>query len=82
MSKTVRLTEGDLTNMVKRVINESKIIMEDKKMDALMFAVNKKAEYAANKMYEVEDEDKRQFWRGQYMAFNEVYSLLKNAYEY
>ena len=81
MSKIVRLTEGDLTNMVKRVINESKIIMEDKKMDALIFAVNKKAEYAANKMHEVEDEDKRQFWRGQYMAFNEVYSLLKNAYD-
>jgi hypothetical protein len=55
--------------------------MKDKEIEAIMFAVNEKANEAAKKIHEVEDKVQSEFWHGQYMAFNEVYSLLKNTYE-
>lgn len=55
--------------------------MIDKEIDAIMFAINQKANEAAKKIHEVEDEIQSEFWHGQYMAFNEVYSLLKNTYD-
>ncbi len=50
-------------------------------MDAILFAVNEKAEEASQLMnlYKGGDHAIYEFYRGQYMAFNEVYSLLKNS---
>ena len=57
--------------------------MEDKIMDANLFALNEKANQASQLMglYYL-DPIKYEFYRGQYMAFNEVYSMLKNVYCY
>ena len=52
--------------------------MTDNEIDACLFAINKKAEEAITKMYSCEDHEV-EFWRGQYLAFREVFSLLKNV---
>jgi protein involved in sex pheromone biosynthesis len=51
-------------------------------MEAILFAVNEKAEAAAKLMNQYRDDynkDNYNFWRGQYLAFTEMYSLLSNA---
>jgi hypothetical protein len=55
--------------------------MEDKILDATMFAVNEKANEAAKLMglFNGTDRIKYEFYRGQYMAFSEVYSLLNRS---
>ena len=55
--------------------------MEDKQLDAIKFAVNEKADGALKLMqyYAGTDREKTEFFRGQYLAFNEVYSLLTNV---
>lgn len=53
--------------------------MEDKKLiDLIMFHVNEKANTASGQMRKDYKEDTKNFHRGQYMAFNEVYSMLTN----
>ena len=48
-------------------------------MDAIMFAVNEKINSAQRLMQEAQTREKFEFRHGQYLAFIEVYSLLKNA---
>ena len=51
-------------------------------MDAIMFAINEKAIVASESMNQYRnDSEKYNFWRGQYLAFTEIYSLLNNANE-
>ena len=54
--------------------------MDDKQLDALKFAVNEKANQASTLMttYAGNDKDKVNFYRGQYQAYNEIYSILSN----
>ena len=55
--------------------------MKDKTLDAIIFAVNEKANQSTQLMglYFGTDPIKYQFYRGQYMAFNEICSLLNNS---
>lgn len=50
-------------------------------MDAIIFAINEKAYQASILMnqYSNTDKEKFEFYRGQYLAFIEVYSLLNNS---
>lgn len=48
---------------------------EIKLLELLKFTVNQKAVQASENMW---DSQTYEFWKGQYMAFNEVYSLLNN----
>jgi hypothetical protein len=47
-------------------------------LELLKQTVNEKANGATKLMYQQTKKDKMSFWHGQYMAFNEMYSLLCN----
>ena len=47
-------------------------------LDLLLFTANEKANGATKLMYQQTKKDKIAFWHGEYMAFNEMYSLLYN----
>lgn len=54
--------------------------MEDKILDANLFAVNEKVNRAYQLMgLNYSNPTKYEFYRGQYMAFNEVYTMLNNS---
>ena len=55
--------------------------MEDKTLDAIMFAVNEKANNASKLMEQYRNTNmvKCSFWLGQYQAFNEIYTMLNNS---
>lgn len=51
----------------------------EKLLKVLLFAVNEKANQAVALMNQhPKGSDKRHFYHGQYMAFNELYSLMSN----
>lgn len=53
--------------------------MDEKTIELLKFTVNEKANNATRMRHKRNyDEEYDNFWKGQYMAFNEVYSLLCN----
>lgn len=51
------------------------------KLDAIKFAVNEKANQASKLMdqYSNNNKAKFDFYYGQYLAFNEIYSLLSHV---
>ncbi len=52
----------------------------DKKLDAMMFAVNEKANNASKKMNEYRCESEEfNFYKGQFQAYTELYSMMKNT---
>ncbi len=50
-------------------------------MDLLLFSANEKANQATKLMNKQTTFEKKSFWHGNYMAFNEMYSLLSNLKE-
>ena len=46
--------------------------------DSIIFAVKEKVNSALALMNRADSDKKFQFWYGQYMAFNEILSLLNN----
>jgi hypothetical protein len=50
-------------------------------IDLLLFSANEKANQATKLMNEQTMPEKKSFWHGNYMAFNEMYSLLSNLKE-
>jgi hypothetical protein len=53
--------------------------MEDKMLEANLFAIKEKANNAYELMRRADTVKKTQFWYGQFLVFNEVYSLLSNS---
>lgn len=55
--------------------------MEEKIMDANLFAIKEKANRANELMGQYRNVNmvKAAFWLGQYQAFNEIYTMLNNS---
>lgn len=53
--------------------------MDDRELDALMFAVNEKANMASSLMQRCNT--KHLFYKGQFMAYSEIYTMLKQTKE-
>jgi len=55
--------------------------MDDNQLDAIKFAINEKAIQALESMnkYDGNDNDLYNFYKGQYLAYCETYSMLKNS---
>ena len=51
---------------------------EKKLIELIEFHVNDKANHAAKMEADIIQQEKAEFWQGQYQAFNEIYSLLQN----
>jgi len=47
-------------------------------LDSLLFHANDKANTASKIMNDEKEKNRKHFYAGQYMAFNEFYSLLTN----
>jgi hypothetical protein len=52
--------------------------MNKQEYEVLLFTINEKAEYAFNRWHEYKSDADATYWRGQYTAFTEVYTLLSN----
>jgi hypothetical protein len=59
--------------------------MDKKELDAIMFAVNEKANDAYKRyqgyLPDTFNRERTEFWKGQHKAFTEVYTLLSNTKE-
>jgi hypothetical protein len=55
--------------------------MDEKIIDSIKFAINEKADMASKLMnlYRGTDSAKFEFYRGQYLAYCEMYSMLTNV---
>jgi hypothetical protein len=56
--------------------------MDEKTLEATLFAVNEKAKDALTLMNQYKDDynkDKYNFYYGQYLAYNEIYTMLNNT---
>jgi hypothetical protein len=54
--------------------------MDEKIIDSMKFAVNEKAERSLKLMNQYRnDNDKFEFYHGQYLAFSEIYTMLSNV---